>query len=251
MKNNYNIYIKELYNQPELYIEEFIDYKDDIYFWPKIIRKFNPKNILEVGIGNGRLINILHNKVEEYDGVDFSDKIINYCKKNYNFNNVNLYNSNFKDFKNNKKYDLIIFPFNVFNNFYNEFDFKMFFSTLNKITNKDSVIIIDTFNPTSNDFIDSIRYKKTNQFKMNDKIIDVYEKKKFDIINSTCIYYKRYNIGKKIIKESILPNRLFLHQELLMLLDLFGYDIINIYGDYNFEDYKKNSRKQIVVFRRK
>ena len=56
MQSNYNKLIKELYLDSNLYVNEFENYTDDIYFWEKLIKKYKPKSILEVGVGNGRLI---------------------------------------------------------------------------------------------------------------------------------------------------------------------------------------------------
>ena len=248
---NGNKYIKELYDDPEIYIKEFSNYKDDIYFWPKLIDQYKPRTVLEVGIGNGRLVKLLHNKVKEYDGVDFSKSIIDYCANKYNYKNVNYYCSNIKEFKVDKKYDLIILPFNVFNNFYEEKDIRECMDSLKKLSNENTIIVIDTFNPTNNDLCDTEDYIKTNSFKIDNKTIDVYEKRLFNITYSTNIYKKRYICNGKVIKEYILPNRVFLHQELKLIINSYGFEIIKIYGDYNFEDYKNTSRKQICVIRRK
>ena len=50
MTCDYNCEIKRINDNPKLYIYEFIDYKDDVYFWPKIVNSYHPKTILEVGI---------------------------------------------------------------------------------------------------------------------------------------------------------------------------------------------------------
>lgn len=251
MKNDYNRLIKNLYSEPEMYIDEFKNYKDDIYFWPKIIDKYNTNKILEVGIGNGRLIELLHDKVKEYDGVDFSKKIIDYCNKKFNYSNINLYNSDFKNFSSNKTYDLIIFPFNVINNFYNKEDIKLCFNNLKKLCDINTKIVIDTINPTLNDLLDSEDYIKTNDFEINNKKIELFENKKFDIINLTCIYKKKYVCDGKIIKKYTLPNRIFFHQEIMTLFEAYGFEIVDLYGDYNLEKFDKTSRKQIFVIRRK
>lgn len=251
MKNNYNELIKDLYSDPYLYINEFQNYKDDIYFWQKIINNYNSKRLLEIGIGNGRLIELLHDKVKEYDGVDFSKKIIDYCNKKYNYENVKLYNNNFKDFSIKKTYDLIIFPFNVINNFYNKDDINSCFNSLKKICNKNTKIVIDTINPTVSHLLDTDEYVKTSEFNLDNKQIEIYENKKFDIINSTCIYKKRYICNGKVIKEYILPNRIFLHQELMTIFEAYGFEIIDLYGDYNLEKFNKGSRKQIFILRGK
>ncbi len=251
MKTDYNKLIKELYSEPELYINEFKDYKDDIHFWSKIVDKYKPSSILEVGIGNGRLIELLHDKVKEYHGLDFSKKIIDYCREKFNYSNVSLYNKDFKKFSSNKTYDLIIFPFNVINNFYSKDDIKKCFNNLKKICNKNTRIVVDTINPTINDLLDSKGYIKTNEFKIGNKTIELFEDKKFDIINLTCIYKKKYTSGGELIKEYTLPNRIFFHQELMTLIDAYGFEVEELYGDYSLEKFDKTSRKQIFVIRRK
>lgn len=251
MQNDYNKLIKDLYSDPNMYINEFQDYKDDIYFWPKIINNYNSKNILEIGIGNGRLIELMHDKVKEYDGVDFSKKIIDYCNKKYNYENVKLYNSDFKSFSINKTYDLIIFPFNVINNFYNKDDIDLCFNNLKRLCDKNTKVVIDTINPTISDLLDIDDYIKTNEFNLENKKIEIYESKKFDIINLTCIYKKRYICNGGVIKEYILPNRIFFHQELMIIFEAYGFEIVDLYGDYNLEKFYKGSRKQIFILRRK
>ena len=37
-----------VYTITQSYIYEFIDNKDDVYFWPKIVNSYHPKTILEV-----------------------------------------------------------------------------------------------------------------------------------------------------------------------------------------------------------
>ena len=251
MKNDYNKLIKDLYSDPNLYINEFQNYKDDIYFWPKIINNYNSKKILEIGIGNGRLIELMHDKVKEYDGVDFSKEIIEYCNKKYNYENVKLYNSDFKSFSINKTYDLIIFPFNIINNFYKKVDINLCFNNLKRLCDKNTKVVIDTINPTISDLLDTNDYIKTSEFNLENKKIEIYENKKFDIINLTCIYKKRYICNDEVLKEYILPNRIFFHQELMTIFEAYGFEIVDLYGDYNLEKFDKGSRKQIFTLRRK
>ena len=46
-------------------------------------KKIKPARVLEIGIGNGRLIKLLSNTVSQYDGLDISQNIINkFIEKN-------------------------------------------------------------------------------------------------------------------------------------------------------------------------
>ena len=251
MTCDYNCQIKRIYDNPKLYIYEFIDYKDDVYFWPKIVNSYHPKTILEVGIGNGRIINLLHGMTNEYYGIDFSAEIVRYCKKKFNYDNVHLYCQDLKKCKLDMIYNLIILPFNVINNFYSIKDLTEAFNSIKKMSDKNTIIIIDTTMPQINDLMGKKEFIHTNTFKFHKKLVHVYENKDFDSINSTCIYTKRYVINNKVIHEELLPNRVFFHQELLLLIDYFGFEIIKQYGDYNFEPISETSRKQIIIMRRK
>ena len=74
--NNYDE-IKNLYDNNFIYNNEFTNYDDDFSFWKKKIKKIKPAKVLEIGIGNGRLIRLLSNTVSQYDGLDISENIIN------------------------------------------------------------------------------------------------------------------------------------------------------------------------------
>ena len=45
-------------------------------FWIHWIKKIKPARVLEIGIGNGRLIKLLSNTVSQYDGLDISQNIM-------------------------------------------------------------------------------------------------------------------------------------------------------------------------------
>ena len=111
--NNYDE-IKKLYDNSVIYNNEFINYDDDFSFWTYWIKKINPKKVLEIGIGNGRLIKLLSNTVLQYDGLDISKNIIHDFLKNNSWYKGNLFNQDMKNINLNTIYDLIILPFNTF-----------------------------------------------------------------------------------------------------------------------------------------
>ncbi len=248
---NYVEEIKRVYSYIEIYESEFSDYKDDIYFWSNIVKEYKPKVLLEVGIGFGRIIDLLYDKVEEYIGIDISKEVIEYCNKKYNHSNIHLYNKDIRKSSINKKVDMIILPFNVINNFYTKEDFNKLFKNLKKMSHSNTVIIIDTFNPNNEYLKKSKKYKVTHDFKLNGKTINVWEKHEYDSINKTNIYHKKFEENGNILVEYILPNRIIFPDELRNIIKTNGFEIITEYGDYNKEEMKEESRKYIVVFRRR
>ena len=76
-------------------------------------KKIKPARVLEIGIGNGRLIKLLSNTVSQYDGLDISQNIINkFIEKNSWYKGI-LFNQDMKNININTIYDLIILPFNT------------------------------------------------------------------------------------------------------------------------------------------
>ena len=149
--------IEILYNNPNLYNVEFKEYKDDIYFWPQILKDYNPKTLIEIGCGTGRVAKLVAPLVKKYTGLDFSKEFIKYFKENNKSiimkNNINLVNQDMKAIHINYKYDMIILPFNVFVYLYTNEDAKSFFSGIEKISKKNTIVIIDLANNHDDDLL--------------------------------------------------------------------------------------------------
>ena len=148
--NNYDE-IKNIYDNNFIYNNEFANYDDDFSFWIHWIKKIKPARVLEIGIGNGRLIKLLSNTVSQYDGLDISQNIINKFIEKNSWYKGNLFNQDMKDININTIYDLIILPFNTFCYLYTLDDLKRFFTGIEKISNSNTIIVIDIINPNIDD----------------------------------------------------------------------------------------------------
>ena len=155
-----------------------------------------------------------------------------------------------KDININTIYDLIILPFNTFCYLYTLEDLEQFFAGIKKISNSNTIIVIDIINPNIDDMSEQKKYKLCNHFIINHEMCKLYEKHYFDYATEVINYSKKYVFSNGKIMNFNLPVRIFFHQELLNLFNLFGFEIINILGDYNNENYKFSSRKQIVFIKR-
>ena len=85
---------------------------------------------------------------------------------------------------------------------------------------------------------------------MDLKLVNVFEKHYYNKLDQTNIYYKKYVSNDKTIHEYILPNRIIFPEELKSIVLSNGFEIIEEYGDYNFEKMSDNSRKQLLLIRR-
>lgn len=246
-----NVYddIKCLYNESELYNNEFSNYKDDFSFWKYWIANLSPDSVLEIGIGNGRLVNLLSPLVNRYDGLEFSENIINDFNKKYPKFTGTIYNQDMKKIYINHTYDLIILPFNTFVYLYTLSDIFDFFEGIKRISHQDTLIIIDIFNPTLNDLKDSITYRLCETFKFKKRDCQLYEKHHYDSSKQIIFYQKKYIYDNKKI-ELNLPVRVFFHQEILNLISMNGFRLIKELGDYNNEKFTSQSRKQILLLKK-
>lgn len=243
--------IDKLYSYSEIYNNEFGNYEDDYSFWEFWFKKLRPKSVLEIGIGNGRLINLLSNLVDTYDAVEISKNIIeDFYKKNPGYNKGIIYNQDMKKMNIDNKYDLIILPFNTFCYLYTTKDFKSFFKSLKKLINKNSIVVIDIINPKIEELSDIENYRLCNKFKIRNENYELYEKRIYDNKLQIMNYEKRY-VNEKNKDELLLnlPVRIFFPQELKNLIEFYNFKIQNIYGDYNNELFTNLSRKQILFFK--
>ena len=240
--NNYDE-IKKLYDNNIIYNNEFLNYEDDFSFWLYWINKLNPKKVLEIGIGNGRLIKLLSNLVSNYDGLDISKSIINDFLQENKWYRGNLFNQDMKHINIDAVYDLIILPFNTFCYLYTLEDFKNFFEGIRRISNNNTIIIIDVINPKTNDMFEQKKYKMCSQFAINGEVCKLYEKHHYYYDKQIINYVKKYVFSNNKSLKFNLPVRIFFHQELLNLVNLFDFEIVSVLGDYNNEPYNFESRK--------
>ena len=122
---------------------------------------------------------------------------------------------------------------------------------IKKISNDNTIIVIDIINPKINDIVDHKKYKLCGCLTINNNMCKLYEKHHYDYATQVVNYSKKYVLPNGIIKKFNLPVRIFFHQELINLFNLFDFEIINMLGDYNNENYNFDSRKQIVFIKKR
>lgn len=136
------------------------------------IKKFNIKNVLDLGCGDGNQITEL--SVEKYSGFDISQCVVDLCRKKYENDSSKQFNVYDNNFKNDQSYDLCM-SIDVIYHIIDDSDFNCYmcnlFNPLNKYiliysTNYESVLNghmrhrkFDSMIPKTSKFIEKIKNK--------------------------------------------------------------------------------------------
>jgi ubiquinone/menaquinone biosynthesis C-methylase UbiE len=149
--NHYDLLIDEN-NDPVLDPIELKEYMDK-YDGPSFINVLNitkDSEVLEIGVGTGRIALKIVDKCLSFVGVDISSKTINRAKEHLKkYKNVKLICSDFNDLKINNKFDII----------YSSLTFMHFENKLNVLKKIESLLKMDgrvviTINKELEDYID-------------------------------------------------------------------------------------------------
>lgn len=123
-----------------------IDYK----FYSEIIKNelinknIIPKNILEVGIGTGRLTKYLIDYSEKYYGIDISAEMLEKTSRKFSNNDkINLINANIVDFKKENFFDFAFTTLDTVNYILDPKDLEKAFRNIYESLKDNSLLIFD------------------------------------------------------------------------------------------------------------
>ncbi len=132
-KKGVSSYINTLLQPPEVSI--FVKYKDFYY----------NKNILDIGCGAGRTSFYFRNFSHQYTGIDYSERMIDYCKNTYPellFKQSDV--RNLAEFKDNS-FDFIMFSYNGID-YINDAERKIAFNEITRVLKKEGLFVFSTHN---------------------------------------------------------------------------------------------------------
>ena len=217
------------------------DKKEAEFFINNLIKKLKIKKgskILDLACGVGRHSFYLNKKGMNVIGIDNSENNINNAKKIENtylkFKKKEMTADYGQDF------DFIFNLFTSFGYINEEHNFNTFKSINNSLVNQ-GILVIDYL----------------NVFRIKEELIEKETKKIRNIIFNIKRSFKENFIVKKIkIKDN---NEIFYFEERVMELTLndfkkylkkFNFKILDVYGNYNLDNYNKNSERLIMIIKK-
>jgi cyclopropane fatty-acyl-phospholipid synthase-like methyltransferase len=241
---NFNLYE----NSADYYDTLYKPLKDEIKFYKRYIK--TGYKILDLGCGTGRVCIELAKQTRKctFDCVDYSEKMmqifknkLNRMKKTYTFtDSITLIHEDMLKYKSEKKYDLIIFPFQSIQCLKKNQITKQLINCKNMLNNNGK-IIINTFDPSMSGYSEHAEI-------LNGLGVD--EQQNLVISFITKIKYTEEEIEytqvtKKYSKEGLLISKLedyfiisnLSYEYISEIYKGSGLSIVNI-----FTDYKRNNK---------
>ena len=208
-------------------------------------------NILEPGVGTGRILIPLLEKGLKVDGFDISEEMLKICRNNCEKRGLNpeLFEGKMESVSLDSKYEAIIVPTGTFLLLHRREDsIKALKNFYNHLSNGGR-LILDTFLQTdlSIDKVSTRIWESKNGdvITLENKVIEV------DYINQYTISHNRYEkwCDGELIQTELerFPLRWYGIDEFKMILEQIGFEDIIISADYKYGQYPTKS-SQIITF---
>ena len=246
---------KLLYNDLSKYYMQAIvnDTNIETNFIKKLFNKYLNKNtgkILDCCCGVGRHDYLLGKDGFEVTGIDISSKQIETAKKIHNNKNVeyevmDVRNINLEE----KDYDMSICMWTTYNYLSLDKDFEKFIKSNYNHQKTGSILILDSKNIPK---LEKRRVYKRNSYIDNVMNMELIVNKFIigNIQNSQYFYFIKESNEKKFLFDQEFV-RFYKLSEIKKLTENY-YEVIDIYGDFDMEEYRENeSNRFIVILKRK
>ncbi len=240
---------KEIYGLAKHY-DLINDFDYDIPFFIKYAKNCKGK-VLELGCGTGRIVIPLAKEKISIVGLDISEEMIEEGKQKAKKEglNIDFRLKNIIDFNLQEKFDLILCVHNTLSHIVGLENLKLFFLNIQRHLTKNGNLIIQVFNPDFYFFTRNPeekfplkKYKDPSSIKM----VELSENNFYDDASQINYIKWYFKIGEKEIVKSW-NQRVYFPQELDALIQLFGFEIIKKFGDFDETPFNELPDTQIIV----
>lgn len=242
----------------EEYDLQYQGYKEDLKFYLSEIKK--AKKTLEIGCGTGRILLPALKAGSDISGIDGSKAMLKTLHQKAKKMKLKpkTYFADMRNFKLHKKYDLIIVPFRTFLHLSSLKEQKQTLRNFNKhLTNKGK-LILNFFNPDYRRMVEKHGKKEFHSYVRNP-----LTKNKIKITAINYYFPAEQLLKVKYIHEEMDRHNLLLEKkeyhfvlkyifrfEFEHLLELTGFKVFKLYGDYKRGKFTDKSREMVWVCER-
>lgn len=240
---------------------------DDLNFYLQAAKN-SPLPVIELGCGTGRVLLTIAKEGIPIDGCDSSTHMLDILNKKIlklpiNIRtNISLFNEEMSCVHKNKYYGLAIIPFNTFAYLLNADEQLNTLKNIKSILAENGLFIFDMINPEIDRYIERFD-KGANSIKRtgrsvydseSEHVIVEWSSRNFDIVNQIMYetqIWEEINSNNEIIKRHYREKiqRYSFINEMRYLLNITGFQVEKIYGDFKYGDVTPISKNVIFVSR--
>lgn len=208
--------------------------------------------ILEIGCGTGRIfVDALNSRADIY-GIDGSEFMISVLKNKLDEKDKHrVVVADARTFTSNEKFDLVIAPFRVFSHMFTIEDQMSFLAMAKSVMNKDGKLILDLFYPKPEFLINPAKNLMDYEGEYEPGIkLRRFISSEPDIVSQTSnliVEFEWEENGTVHKFKEEFGMRFYYKFEMIHLLNLSGFKVDNLYGDFERNELTTGKWEQIFV----
>lgn len=246
--------------RPELYDWLYSDFVDDIPMYLKFAETHD--TVLECGVGTGRIALPLVQNGKVVYGIDNSMPMLDHFQRKLsNFpeiqsDQIHIQFSDMRDFNLGQRFSFVFVPFSTFNYLLTVEDQRSTLTSIHNHLEVHGTLVLEILSFSLEPYWfrgePTLRKIKEKADHQKCEIIELWKEASFDSSKQLVMerrYFKVFDEEGTLIREERVywENRFFFLGELQLLLELVGFEIVDVYGDFNFSPYHHSSEIAVVV----
>jgi len=229
--------------------------ENDVNFYLNYFRNFNGK-ILEIGAGTGRITIPLLKKGIDVTAIDIAPKMLEVLKEKLEKDNLQarIICTDMRNFKMKEKFDAVIVTFRTFQHMYSVDDQKATLKNIKRHLKQKGILIFDVYAP-------KLKYIEGGdwQWREDDKEIaplvkdkiKIFQRNKYDMAEQVMCQEYRVDYLNGKTDTTNFKMRFFFPFEVRHLLEMTGFEVKNLYGDFKKNKFTTNSPEMVWVAEKK
>ncbi len=254
---NYDLYLDAMYKEKDNHAG-FLD------FYLEFAREYGKDGVIDIACGTGAVILNLAKHGIIADGTDLSEamcRVANEKSKSMGFD-LNIFPANMTDFKSDRKYSCAIIARSGFMHLLTPELQRAALLNIRKNLISGGMLTFNTMDPhpyfqvqqmNTKDTDFSFRFEYVNRHGKREKVYNAVTYDPYTQVMSGNWKFETLDDACNVVEERIRPikQRQTYRQEMKYLLELYGFDIVNIYGGYHKEPAEAVTRNVIWCVRKK
>ena len=241
-----------IYENPVRYEEENWWKKDDLEIWKFLCKRSSGKDVLELASGTGRVAIPLLKEGFNLTGIELSKSFCDYASEqalNHGFETANFIQGDISNFNLNQKFDVIIVAYNSFLHLLKNEQAEACLKCAKNHLKSGGKFYIDIYMPSPLHYYrpENLRYPTIEYFdsQINEEVT-IEETNNYDPdreVNQLTWYYSSKT--KKDFLVSEFSTRMYWPDTMNRILIDAGFEILNLWGDYDLNPFGEESALQI------